>query len=303
MVIKSKIHYEIKGIRFGRHGDSCLAVAITRGNATLNGVLFNFELILAPISDGQWRLVNLGWFTNGPPPSVLGEQQFIQALVTRTARLLDTVNMWPSEQNDGSAKISLNERVIPNDVSDSVIVSFRSKILTVPSASWKHLWDHIERRVDADPYFEILGFEKSIVQRVLPSIREVFPYEWARARYKAAGLTGMGDQIEPDTDGWFPAYHLARTAHGAICRDPGWNYLIEIGLALEDLREFDGVDRLKKHLTKYPGNQHHVCLAADLHKRGVLIGLEPPTGVGSATNDLLVKSGKIVFQIEVKELT
>jgi hypothetical protein len=211
--------------------------------------------------------------------------------------------MWPSEQNDRSAKISVNERVIPKDVRDSVLVSFRSNILTVPSANWQHLWDHIERRVDADPYFEVLGFDRITIQRVLPSIREIFPNDWARARYTAAGHTGMADQFEPNTNGWFPAYHLARTAHGAICRDPGWNYMIEIGLALEELREFDGIDRLKRQLTKHPGTQHHVCLAADLHKSGVLIGLEPPTGVGSASNDLLVGLREIVFQVEVKEFT
>ncbi len=300
---ESEIHYEIKGLRFGRHGEDHLSVAIARGDATVNRVVSNFELMLAPISDGQWRLVNLGW-RNRPPPPILGEQQFIQALVNLSARLLDTINMWPSKQNDrGGARISINERVIPKNVRDSVLVSFRSNILTVPSASWRHLWDHIERRVDADPFFEVLGFDRTTVQRVLPSIREIFSNDWVRARYTAAGHTGMADQFEPGIDGWFPAYHLARTAHGAICRDPGWNYLIEIGLALEVLREFDGIDRLKRQLTKHPGTQHHVCLAADLHNRGVLIGLEPPTGVGSASNDLLVGLDEIVFQIEVKEFT
>ena len=171
------------------------------------------------------------------------------------------------------------------------------------STNWKHHWDFIEQRVKADPFFEVLGFDKETVQRVLPLIKEIFPTDWVRARYKSAGHSGMADQFEQGPEGWFPAYHLARTAHGAICRDPGWNYLIEIGLALEVLCDFEGVDRLKRQLTKSPGTQHHVCLAADLHERGLLIGLVSPTGVGAASNDLLAGSGENIFQIEVKEFT
>ena len=90
---ESTIHYEIKALRFSRYGEDGFSVAIARGDATVNGVVSRFELILAPIADGQWRLVNLGWLTNSPPPPILGEQQFIQALVSRSARLLDTINM------------------------------------------------------------------------------------------------------------------------------------------------------------------------------------------------------------------
>ena len=244
-VNETKIHYEIKGLRFGRHGENNIFVAIVRGDATVNEIVSRFELTLEAIADGQWRLVNLSWQNNNPPPPILGQQQFIQALVNRSARLLDTINMWPSEQTEGGARLCLNERVIPEDVRDRVLVSFRSNILTVPSASWDHLWNHIERRVEADPFFEVLGFDRETVQRVLPLIKNIFPNDWTRARYNNAGHSGMADQFEPGTEGWFPAYHLARTAHGAICRDPGWNYLIEIGLALEVLREFEGADRLK----------------------------------------------------------
>lgn len=300
---KSTIHYEIKALQFGRHGEDGLSVAIARGDATVNEVVSRFELVLGPIADGQWRLVKLGWHTNVPLPAVLGDQQFVKALVNYSARLLDTINMWPREQTSGGARICLNERVIPEDVRDKVLISFRPNILKVPSAGWQHLWDHIERRVDSDSFFEVLGFDRTTVQRVLPLIKEVFPNDWTRARYAAAGNSGTADEFEPGTEGWFPAYHLARTAHGAICRDPGWNYLVEIGLALEVLREFEGVDRLKRKLANSPGTQHHVCLAADLHARGILKGLEPLTGVGAASNDLVVELGESLFQVEVKEFT
>jgi len=300
---ESTIHYEIRALRFGHHGEDDLSVAIARGDATVDEDAWRFELVLTPVADGQWRLVNLGWVTDGPPPAILNDQQFVKALVNCSARLLDTINMWPSEQTCNGARLCLNERIIPDNVQDKVLVSFRANMLSVPSARWQHLWNHIERRVDADSFFEVLGFDRATVQRVLPLIKEVFSNDWTCARYAAAGNSGMADEFEPGTEGWFPAYHLARTAHGAICRDPGWNYLVEIGLALEKLRGFEGADRLKRQLTRSPGTQHHVCLAADLHERGVLRGLEPPTGVGAASNDLLVALGEKLFQVEVKEFT
>ena len=121
VVNESTIHYEVKGFRFGHHGEDNLSVAIARGDATVDGDVSRFELMLAPIADGQWRLVNLGW--DGPPPAICGDKQFIQALVNCSARLLDTINMWPSEQTSGGARLCLNERVIPQDVRDKVLIS------------------------------------------------------------------------------------------------------------------------------------------------------------------------------------
>ena len=42
-------------------------------------------------------------------------------------------------------------------------------------------------------------------------------------------------------------------------------------------------------------------MAADLHKRGLLTGLEPETGSGSATHDLLATVQGQEYEIEVKE--
>ena len=297
------IHYEIKDIRFDQYGEDNFSVAIAQGDATVDEVASRFELTLKPVADGQWQFVNLDWHIDSSPPSVLGEQECIKALINCTARLLYTINIWPGEQTEGGARLSLNERVIPENVRGRVLISFRSSILNIPSVRWVHLWDRIERRIEADPFFEVLGFKKEAVQSALPIIKEIFPTDWVRARYAAAGNCGMADQFEQGSEGWFPAYHLARTAQGSICRDPGWNYLVEIGLALEVLCDFEGIDRLKRKLTKSPGTQHHLCLAANLHERGLLRGLEPLTGVGAASNDLLVGEGKDIFQVEVKEFT
>ena len=58
----------------------------------------------------------------------------------------------------------------------------------------------------------------------------------------------MGTEFPPDHEFWFPAYHLARTALGAICIDPGWNYLVEIGLSLSELTGFNGLQKLEQQL-------------------------------------------------------
>ncbi len=297
------IRYEIKGLRFERREPDRLPVAVVRGDATVTCQVFRFELVASPMADGQWKLVSLNWHADRHPPRVLRELEFTRSMLNRTARLLDTVNLWPSENTSTGARMCLNERMIPDEAQDRVIVSYRPNVLDVPSANWEYLWDHICRRVDADPYFHVLGFEHSTVGRVLPLLRNIFPNDWVRARYRAAGLSGMADPLEREDGQWFPAYHLARTAHGVTCRDPAWNYLVEIGLAIEALQGFDGAEKLSRQLSRSPGTQHHFCMAAELHKRGLLEGLEPRTGSGSATCDLLAAGDGQLYQIEVKEFT
>ena len=295
------VHYEIKGLRFDEHGSEKMCVAVARGDANYLGKTYRFELKLKPLENGEWQGISLGWI--GVPTPIFQTDEFVRKLVNTAARTLDIVNMWPSEQEENAARISMNQKVVLSEADEQLIVSFRSGMLSVPSASWEHLWDLIERRVRYDKQFRVLGFDNETVLRLLPLISTVFPDSWARARYRSAGLPGIGDQLEPTKDGWFPAYHLARTAHAAICRDPGWNYLVEIGLSLEELKEFDGLDRLQRQVTKSPGTQHHLCLAAELHSRGILVGLERSTGVGSATNDLVVCYEGEEYQVEVKQFT
>jgi hypothetical protein len=112
----------------------------------------------------------------------------------------------------------------------------------------------------------------------------------------------MGDPYER-TETWSPAFILARTALGSVCVDPSWNYLVELGLALQELAGFDGMERLRGKLPRSPGTQHHVCMAAELYRRGLLEGLEPAAGAGAASNDLLVGTGADAFQVEVKEFS
>lgn len=260
-----------------------------------------FEMMLAPLGDGRWQIRHLGW--RRPPPPVFSNRDFVQQLLDRVVRLLHTTNMWPSSQDEKGAQIWMNRQVIPPEHDERVIVSFRAAMLALPSATWPRLWDHIERRLTFDPYFIVLGFDQNIVKSVLPRLKAIFTPAWVKARYQRAGLSDMTGQLEPEDEGFFPAYHLARTAHGVLCRDPGWNYLVEIGLALDTLDGVNGLKRLAARLGAEPGTQHHLCLAAELHKRGLLVGLEPPTGSGSASCDVLAALDGHHFQIEVKEFS
>ena len=137
-------------------------------------------------------------------------------------------------------------------------------------------------------------------------LEKTFPPSWVRKLYKDVTDTKsplMGSHFPPESSlSWFPAQHLARTANGTICIDPGWNYLVEIGLAIETLQNEQKIDKLITKLCKNPGIQHHLCLAAELQGKGYLHSLEPSTGSGNATNDILARINDREYGIEVKEL-
>lgn len=79
--------------------------------------------------------------------------------------------------------------------------------------------------------------------------------------------------------------------------------MVEIGLSIRELHGFAGLQRLTQEIVRNPGTQHHLCLAAELFRRGHLQALEPKTGSGGAKNDLLVKCGGQLYEIEVKEFS
>lgn len=67
-----------------------------------------FEMMLAPFGDGRWQMKHLGW--RRPPPPALSAKDFLRQLVNRSAKVLDTVNMWPSSQDERGAKPYMNQR-------------------------------------------------------------------------------------------------------------------------------------------------------------------------------------------------
>jgi len=298
------LHYEFQSIRFATDASTNTGLALTSGSMSVAGMRGRFGLALAPQDDGAWKLRDVRCIGNFA--ELLHRKEVLQDLVNRAAVLLKAINMWPQGEASGDgAQLYVNELLAPRHWSSRVMISFRPDMLSLPTAQWDSLWSLIEARVRNDPYFRVHGFDADEVQRAIPVLKRIFPGSWVRKRYRRACRDGtnlkMAAQLPQDAEGWFPAAHLARTALGAICIDPGWNYLIETGLSILELKAFDGLPRLERQVSRSPGTQHHLCLAAELFRRGHLLALEPSTGAGGASNDLLVTCGDRRYEIEVKE--
>lgn len=299
-----QIHYQFHSIRFSSTEKGKLA--LTSGKLTAMGETSLFGLALAPKSNGEWLLKDTR--STGNMRKFLGNPAVLQSMVNQAARLLKTINMWPGKSSEkGGAQIVLNEQLAPPEANGKVVISFRPDMLSLPTSNWADLWRMIEGRVDGDDYFMVHGFSKNEITMAIDQLKPLFHGDWVRARYRHAiqgkrPLT-MAADFPPASGNWFPSYHLARTALGAICIDPGWNYLVEIGLSIRELLGFVGLEKLKKELVRSPGTQHHLCLAAELYRKGRLVALEPGTGSGNSTNDLLAKAGDREYHIEVKEFS
>lgn len=299
----NRVGYQFSSIRFCPHGPNQESVVEFKGHAFVGAYLSGFVLKLAPLPDGQWKGRTLDWAVEQNRPQVLRSEGFVQNLINQAARLLGTINMWPTAQEAGGARLAMNQRLIPEEHTAHTCLSHRHDLLSLPMSDWANIWDLIERRNEHDKYFEVLGYNREEIKAILPELQQIFSADWVRARYRQAGFDRLADPLEHEDEGFFPAYHLARTALGGICRDPGWGYLAEIGQALLALRGVEGMERLKRQLTRHSGAQHHLCLAAELHERGILSGLEPLSGSGSARCDLLATLEGTTYQVELKELS
>jgi len=298
------LHYEFQSIRFANDANTKAGLAYTNGRVSSAGIDGQFGLALAPMDDGEWKLKETRYIGNFA--ELLGRKEVLQELLNKAALLLKTINVWAESPISGDgAQLFVNEQLAPGRISGRVMISFRPDMLSLPMAQWDDMWPLIESRVTNDPYFRVHGFTSDEVQRAVQALKHIFPGAWVRKRYTRddGAKPTMAADLPQSAEHWFPANHLARSALGAICIDPGWNYLTEIGLSILELQAFPGLRRLKNQVSRSPGTQHHLCLAAELFRRGYLLALEPKTGAGGATNDLLVKCGDHQYEIEVKEFS
>lgn len=273
------------------------------GVAKIAHLKIPFCLKLIPTAEQQWTLHSLEW---DKKVDDLDIKTLAQKMAAHAARLLATRNIWPVQEEGRGARLSLELQSFPDNNLNKTIISLRPDMLSMRSDSWQSLWEQVEGRVVADDCFRVQGFDKIEILSAVKILRLIFPSDWIKASLKRGGASAtptMATELPHESEFWFPACHLARTALGALCVDPAWNYLIEIASAIKELEKFPGLERLKRQLTKNPGTQHHLCLAAELHSRGYLVGLEPSTGVGSASNDLLAECEGRRYAIEVKEFT
>lgn len=302
MSVEIQLHYKFHSIRFAVAQGREEGVVLASGRLSVAGAGGNFDLVLSPTTDGQWELVDKK--CDDGASMLLHSTGVLPQLVNKAATLLTTINVWPAEGDESSigTRLSLNQQMAPSAFADRVFISFRPDMLSLPMNEWADVWGLIESRIIGDPHFRVHGFTLDEVKQAIIPLKQIFPAAWVRARYKQKSTKPkMADDLRQGAEGWFPAYHLARTALGAICIDPAWNYLVEIGLSILELENFTGVKRLTQQISRSPGTQHHLCLAAELFRRGHLLELEPRTGSGQATNDLLVACGERQYEIEVKE--
>jgi hypothetical protein len=259
--------------------------------------------------DLQTRLWSIG-LPNFRWTSPVGQSLFdfrnIQSVCKRVLVGFRILRMQPiTAENVGGAKIQVGHTLMNAEQEQASFAIFRGDILTFYRLGWSHLWSAIDNRLSYDPEFWVNGFTRQDAVRAVAVLKSIFPWEWTRKRYRSAAknpsTVGMWNEMQADQG--FPAYHFARTAIGCICKDPGWNYLITLAQSCNNLNSYPRGPSFLKRIASNPGDIHHANFAGYLHQRGMLAEIEPPTGSGSATNDLAAKIGETIVDIEMKSLT
>lgn len=296
----NEIKFEIDELCFAKELADQPSYALVVGRLRAGDSSANVSLAVRPQADGvTWQSVFLRHNNNALMATV--PMAAAEKMVGFSARFLTPMTFWFGKQDEQGSQMYFKLGPAPAEANGRVAFSNRNEALKLPGPAWNLLWERIRDRVRHDEQFSVRGFGSEEVLASIEVLRQVFPHEWVKARYVRAGYSKMGDPLPQDAPDWFPAFLFARTALGSICVDPAWNYLVELGLAVRDLAGFAGLPRLKVQLTRSPGTQHHLCMAAELHARGLLLGLEPRTGVGAAKDDLLVGAAADPYQIELKE--
>lgn len=207
--------------------------------------------------------------------------------------------------NEGGAKIQLGRTFMSDEQRRESFSILRADMLSVYRLDWPKLWPAIENRLTHDPELWLNGFTRGDASQAVALLKHVFPWEWVRRRYRDAATkpskVGMWDSMEADQG--FPAYLLARTAIGCICKDPGWNFLLTLAESCKLLRTFPKGDLLIRRIATEPGHIHQANFSAYLLKRHLLVEIEPSTGSGSAKHDMAARVESILFDIEMKALT
>lgn len=207
--------------------------------------------------------------------------------------------------NEGGAQIRVGQTLMSEEQCRDAFSIVRGDILSLYRLDWPKLWPAIENRLMYDPEFWINGFTRHDAMDAAKILKTAFPWEWVRRRYRNAAKkpseVGMWDVMPADQG--FPAYHLARTAIGCICKDPGWNYLITLAESCKLLKGFPKGSSLLQRIATEPGHIHQANFSGYLLQRRLLAEIEPATGSGNARHDMAVRVGDVIFDIEMKALT
>jgi hypothetical protein len=207
--------------------------------------------------------------------------------------------------NEGAGPLRVGHALMSEKQGHDAFSIVRSDILSLYHLDWPQLWPAIENRLLHDPEFWVGGFTREDASNAAATLKSIFPWEWVRRRYRNAtenpSAVGMWDVMQADQG--FPAYHLARTAIGCICKDPGWNFLITLAESCKLLKHYPKGDSLLRRIATEPGHIHQANFSGYLLKRHLLSEIEPPTGSGNAKHDMTARVVDASIDIEMKALT
>lgn len=304
---ENKFLYIFQSLDFVRIGTNAINCALFSGKVFNSTSEYYFRQYMSLMENGEWKLEKFDW--NKKPNPNLETSDFLGQMVNIAANLLYPINMWTSCQIESGAKIIVNQKIAPKEVMKNVSVSFRPNILSIKSSDWENIWTKIENRVKYDDHFKVQGFSEQQILQAFDKLKNIFPGAWIQKQYKKqAALNNVQVEMGMDypsesSSCWYPVYHIVRSSLGSICIDPGLNYLVELGLSLDRLKDVPGFNILKESLTKSAGNQHCVCVADDFNSRGLLNEIEPLIGNGSFRNDLNIIYKDQSIDVELKAFT
>ena len=299
----------IREIRFARSLElgSCDALihGFLQSHSGADSHPFTIRAHFDPTKRLWWTEVRtLRW--TSPVPKSFFDFHNIESICRELANSFRLFWMQPVPgPNESGARIRIGQTFMTEEQTSDAFSILRGDILSVYRLAWPRLWPAIENRLMYDPEFWVNGFTRQDAVDAAKILKTVFHWEWVRRRYRKVAQNksdvGMWDAMEADQG--FPAYVLARTAIGCICKDPGWNYLITLAKYCKLLKSFPkGVSLLERIATE-PGFIHQANFSGYLLERQLLAEVDPPTGSGNAKHDMAVRVGDVTFDIEMKALT
>lgn len=292
------VRFEATDVRFALHQNTSAAKVL--GRITGAGEPFPVCVWLSLGDAGVWTAFRFeGWRS---VPDAQKNSAMLTDIATFCARLLLLLAMHMQRNPDGSGSLAIGLVTVLDEPETKSFGVQRPQLRRLQIHRWDDLWDRIVERIEHDRYFQVVGYAQHEIRTAASELRKVFPADWVRAKCREVGAVHLGADVDPTAPQWFPCYHLARTAHGSLCVDVAWNYLIDLGLSLTELQHFPGFDRMCRTLARSSGTRHHVCLAADFHERGMLVRLEPPMAGSNHLNDMEARLDGRLFHVELKEI-
>ena len=296
-------------VRFARSLELGKAEAFIRGFVKPNSAasVHFFSVTAHFVADKKlWGFDPKDFRWTSPVPRWLFDLRNVDSVCRALAGGFRLLWMQPAPGiNENGAQIRVGQTFMSEEQLHRSFSILRGDILGLYRLDWPKLWPAIENRLTHDPEFWVSGFTRQDAVDAVASLKTVFPWEWVRRRYRDVAKkpreVGMWGAMQADQG--FPAYVLARTAIGCICKDPGWNYLIALAESFRLLKGFPKGDSLLQRIATEPGHIHQANFSGYLLKRHLLVEVEPATGSGNAKHDMATRAGDATIDIEMTALT